>query len=125
LEGTNGTISKQPKSETDIPEAAFWPLIMAFISLIFALLLFGVLFGWFYRKEIIQCLRNTMTNLRNRRSGNAAFNSQKPSDGVPVRPPRSKKLNQPQSPDIYSQKKHITPDIISQPMHLTINGLAV
>jgi hypothetical protein len=137
LEGINGTISTEsPKTGTpgEIPEATIWPFIMAFIALIFAALGFGSLFGWFYRKEIIHFMRNSLSNLRTSKSQDdnetGYYDHSKPpkgGTGPPVPPPRIKKQHSSpiKSSDFYAPRKQITPDIISQPMHVTINGLAV
>lgn len=128
LEGGNATTTTpEPKHPTETPEAVVWPFIMAFIALLVGAIGFGSLFWWFYRKEIVQFLRESRDRLYRKGSGGSDHNniySTRTTPGMPVPPPRTKKFH-PTTPDIFGQRKQITPDVISQPMQVTINGLPV
>lgn len=121
LDGNNSSteISIDDSEDTDRP---VWPFIMALIALMFTALGFGSLLGWFYRKEILQFVSDTMSRARLKMGSTDSYG---PNGGPPVPPPRHKKFHPINQTNGKGEKRHITPDVISQPMHVTINGLAV
>lgn len=124
LEGDNKTSTEISIDDTvDKPQASIWPFIMALIALMFAAVGFGSLLGWFYRKEILQFLSDTVSRARRKMGSGDGFSGGQ--SGPPVPPPRHKKFHTITQTNGKGEKRHITPDVISQPMHVTINGLAV
>lgn len=108
--------------DNEKPEASIWPFIMALIALMFAALGFGSLLGWFYRKEILQFITDTVNQARRKMGASDAFGR---AQSPPIPPPRHKKFHTIHQTNGKGEKRQITPDVISQPMHVTINGLAV
>jgi len=119
------------------------------LALVVAALTFGALFGWFYRKQVIQFVSDSVSQSTSWKmgmlggNGNGGVQTQTSNSHLPhheqyfnnattrppIPPPRNKKsanLTE-EYHNQQNQRRHgpITPDIISHPMQVTINGLAI
>ena len=123
------TSSTEKPTDGDKKEPVVWPFVMALVALTVAIIAFGSLFGWFYRKQVIQFARDTIgkPNWKMGGSGVLSHNNGLPTsmNRPPIPPPRSKNKSAMDLHNGLPPRRQLTPDVISQPMQVTINGLAV